>query len=286
MSYQDMPAWLGFVVFAAAAAGAFVWLRVLHGACQSFHRSFNVQMKQRLDDLFVFVDPNRLFVANLLLVLLLALFAWLLAGHFGAVLLVLGLAGWLPTLAMRRFERRHQSQIERQLPDTLMQLAATLRAGMSIPSAIDHVALRTAAPLGEELRMLSRERRLGIGLEDSLVRLRDRMPVETVQLFVCLLTVSQHSGGGLAQSLTVLATSSRRQLLLRNKLWALTAQGRLQAHVMSAVPLLVTAALFLIEPEVMRQLWTTSTGQVVTFTVLVLLAAGFWLVRRISKGIE
>lgn len=286
MNNPDMPGWLGLVVFATAVTGAFAWLRMLRAACQSFHRSFNAQMKRRLDELFVFVDPNRLFVANLLLVLLLALFAWLFAGHVHAVLWVLGFAGWLPTLAMRRIEQRRQNRIERQLPDTLMQLAATLRAGMSIPSAIDHVAQRTPAPLGEELQMLSRERRLGMGLEESLLRLRDRLPLETVQLFVCLLTVSQHSGGGLAQSLTVLATGCRKQLLLRNKLWALTAQGRLQAHVMSAVPLLVAAALFFIEPDVMRQLWTTATGQTVAFTVFVLLAAGFWLVRRISKGLQ
>lgn len=286
MSYAGLPDWIGLVVFVAVATGAYVWLRMLHRACRSFHRSFNAQMKRRMDNLFVFVDPNRLFVAHLLLLLLLGGLTWLFTGHPGPVVLALVMAGWLPALVMRRLEHRRQRQIERQLPDTLMQLAATLRAGMGMPAAIDHIAQRTSAPLGDELQMVARERRLGVGLEESLARLRERLPLDTVQLFVCLLSVSQQSGGSLAQSLTVLASGCRRQLLLRSKLWALTAQGRLQAHVMSAVPLLVAAVLFLMEPDVMQQLWTTAPGRAVTLVLIVMLAAGIWVVQRVSRGFE
>lgn len=286
MIHPDVPEWVELVVFVAVATGAYAWLRMLHRACRSFHRSFNTQMKRRMDRLFVFIDPNRLFVVQLLMILLLAALVWVFTGHLGAVILAAAVAGWLPAVLMRRLELRRQQRIERQLPDTLMQLAATLRAGMGMPAAIDHVAQRTPAPLGDELQLLSRERRLGVGFEDSLVSLRERLPLETVQLFVCLLTISQQSGGGLARSLTVLASSCRRHLLLRSKLWALTAQGRLQAHIMSAVPVLVAAVLFVMEPDAMRQLWTTTVGQAVAVTLMVMLGAGFWLVQRVSKGLE
>ena len=91
----------------------------------------------------------------------------------------------------------------------------------------------------------------------------------------------QAAGGSMAGTLESLADSMRRRLALEGKIRALTAQGRLQAWVMGALPALLAAALYVVEPFAMRALGTTWQGWTVCAAVVSLQAVGFLAIRRI-----
>jgi tight adherence protein B len=275
---------LQMCAFVSVSGLVTVWAFYLRRVCHRFHQQFCHQIGERLSRSFIFLNPDRLFVMNLIAMGLAFLMVFVLTIRADAALFALFLSGGLPALLLHRLERGRRRNIAQQLPEMLTLLSSTLRSGASLGVALEHMAQQIRPPLGQELSVLQRERRLGVSLDDSLWNLLQRAPSDGMHLFTCLVRVSFSNGGGLAESLNTLAQVCRRQLLLKAKLSALTAQGRLQANVMTVIPLLVALALFVMEPELMSQLFTTRFGLSLCALVLLLLSLGAWMVRRIGRA--
>jgi tight adherence protein B len=271
---------LQFCAFASVSGLFLVWAFYLRGVCHRFHQKFRYQTNERLKRSFIFLNPDRLFVVHLVMIALVLLVVLVVSSRFDVALFAALLAGGLPALILHRLELGRRRAIAQQLPEMLTLLSSTLRSGASLGVALEHMARQISAPLGQELAVMQRERRLGVSLDDSLWNLLHRAPSDGMHLFTCLIRVSHTNGGGLADSLMTLAQVCRRRLLLA----ALTSQGRLQANVMTVIPLLVAAALFLMEPELMAQLVTTRLGLAICSLVVLLLALGTWMVRRIARS--
>ena len=121
----------------------------------------------------------------------------------------------------------------------------------------------------------------GVTFDAALAHLRDRMPSEACSLIVAALRVASHTGGNIAETLEGIARTLRERFQLQGKLQALTAQGRLQAWIVGALPLLLLAALSYLDPEMMVTLWHTPIGWGVLSVVGVLEISGTLLIRRI-----
>src|SRR5699024_4415796 len=117
--------------------------------------------------------------------------------------------------------------------------------------------------------------------DDGLKMWAQRLPIEGVRLLVSALRVSMHSGGSLAETLERLADTLRMRLQLQGRVRALTAQGRLQAGVMVALPLLLAAVLTWLSPDAMQALWTTPMGWGVLILIVFLEGLGLFCIRKI-----
>jgi tight adherence protein B len=100
---------------------------------------------------------------------------------------------------------------------------------------------------------------------------------------VAVLGIARDLGGGLAGALERLGASMRRRLAMEDRIRALTSQGRLQGIVMSALPLVLGAVLWVLEPEHMRKLFTEPLGWLTLAGVLLLELGGFVLLRKIVR---
>jgi tight adherence protein B len=107
------------------------------------------------------------------------------------------------------------------------------------------------------------------------------MPIEEVSLLILILRVSHESGGSSADALQSLGDVLRRKLALEAKIRALTAQGRLQATIMSLLPLILLMLLCWIDPMSAQELLTTRNGQLALALTGVLQLVGVALIRRI-----
>ncbi len=234
-----------------------------------------------LASLFLFIDAARLvrwcaaaFVAVLLLTLLVT----------GNVMLAITLAGatWLlPSLIIRHLRRRRLERLARQLPDALDGWAMSLRSGLSVNQALAQLAQQQPAPLGQEFAVMSREQRVGVPLDRALQGLVTRVPLGEFALLATTVRVARESGGSLAESLDRLAANQRRKLAMHDKIRSLTAQGRIQGIVVAALPILVMAALFWLQPAAMQPLFSTPAGWATVGAVIALEGVGYWLIRRI-----
>jgi tight adherence protein B len=98
-----------------------------------------------------------------------------------------------------------------------------------------------------------------------------------------VLGIARDLGGGLAVALERLAASMRRRLAMEDRIRALTSQGRLQGIVMGVLPLLLGVALWFLEPEQMRKLFTEPLGWLTLGGVALLQTGGFLLLRKIVR---
>ena len=275
---------LGVVLAVVAITIALlVWALVDIGTrlLQAWRERFTRETGFHLRELFLFVDPARLYVLNLALTLLGAGTAWLLTGSVLVALAVTVVLVLSPSLVLRWLRARRINQVEQQLPDALQMLAGTARAGLSLPAAIRQVSTELAPPLQQELLLVQHEQRLGVSLDDALENLARRIPAQPVKLMVSAMRIANETGGGLAETLERTATTLRSQHAMALKIRALTAQGKLQAWVVGLLPVFLLWVLHRMEPEAMAQLWTTQLGWGVLAAVIVMEFIGVLLIRRI-----
>lgn len=240
-------------------------------------------LSKRLEDFHIFIGPGPvrwIIVAALLMAALLTLFVfrslWVFPACAAAVLFGLF---WL----MRIRLHRRLKEIRYQLPGVIELVATSLRAGLSIRAALLQVARQSARPISQELAILERMQRIGIPLDSALGQWAKRLPIDEVGLLAFAIGVSAASGGNLSESLDRLASSFRQRLILEEKVDALTAQGRLQAWVMVALPFLLAMALSVIDPASMAPLWSSGRGHAVLGVIVALELLGLFWIRRLIR---
>jgi tight adherence protein B len=240
-----------------------------------------VLFAKRLEDFHVFIHPRSLRVL-IVLTLLVSLLISSLVLESLLVFPFIVLAGFLSIFGLLRIKlAKRLKSIRYQLPGVIELVATSLRAGLSIRAALLQVSRQSANPIAQELAILERMQRIGIPLSVALAEWAKRIPIDDIRLIGFAIGVSSSSGGNLADALDRLANSCRQRLIVEEKIDALTAQGRLQAWVMVALPFLLALALFLIDSSSMMPLITTSAGHAVIALVLVLEVLGMAWIRRL-----
>ncbi|MET0282274.1 MAG: type II secretion system F family protein [Steroidobacteraceae bacterium] len=236
-----------------------------------------------LASLFVFVSSSRLLALSIVLAAGCAVVG--LALHLPLPVLVAMVVPCLamPRIIVRAIRARRRKRLVQQLPDTMAMWAGLLRAGQGVNQALSQVTERQAPPLGDELRLLLGQMRLGMPIEAAFVGLCGRVGSSDLRLLATLLATHRELGGNLAESLERLAELLRARLVMEDRIQALTAQGRMQGLVVGLLPLLVMAALYVMEPAAMRVLHTTWQGWCALATIAVLELTGFLLIRRIVR---
>lgn len=238
---------------------------------------------KRLESFHIFLEMSAI---RWLLALLVGAAAVVGIGIFRSVFAVLlvGSCGVLAVFAVVRYRTAKRVKAVRyQLPGVIELIATSLRSGLSIRSAFLQVARQSQRPIQPELAIIERMQRIGIPLDSALSEWAKRMPLDELKLLAFTVGVSTASGGNLSDSLDRLAAAWRQHLILEEKVDALTAQGRLQAWVMAALPFILALALSILDPKSMQSLWTTTAGQFVVGIVLALELIGLFWIRRLIR---
>jgi tight adherence protein B len=191
-------------------------------------------------------------------------------------------AGWLGTIAFVRFRiGRRQGAFSEQLPDVLQLVAGALQSGFSLAQALDSVVREGSQPAAGELSRALAETRIGAELEDSLDRVALRMDSRDLSWVVMAIRIQREVGGNLAEVLLNTVGTMRERAQLRRQVRALSAEGRLSAYILIALPILVGGWLFWSRGEYMRPLFTTVAGVVMLLGAGVMVVLGSLWMRKI-----
>lgn len=268
----------------ALSAALLAWFAVDLGTVTLAHyrAQFTKRAKFRAQEFFLLVDPKKLFAANLAVMALGTLLAWMLTGSVLLAVPVFFALAMLPRMGYAWMRKRRLRQFEQQLPDALMMLCGSLRAGASMSSAIQQMASEAQNPLAQEFSLVLREQRLGVSMEQSLNNLSRRVPTQTTVLVVSAMRIGSETGGGLAETLERSSHTIRSRLQMEGKIEALTAQGKMQAWVVGSLPILLMLVLNQMEPDSMAMLWHSSIGWATLVVIAFLEVMGVYLIRRIT----
>ncbi|TIC81305.1 VWA domain-containing protein [Nocardioides sp. GY 10113] len=203
----------------------------------------------------------------------------------GAALAVLALAGGAagPEAYLRFRHSRRLRAFAAQLPETLTLMSGGLSAGLSLAQAVDTVVREGQEPMAGELRRALAEHRLGVGIEDALDGVADRMGSEDFAWLVMAVRIQREVGGNLAEILTTVAETLREREYLRRQVQTLSAEGRLSAWILGALPVAMLCYMLVANRDFARPLYTEALGLAFLGGAAVLLAVGAFVMSRMVK---
>lgn len=203
---------------------------------------------------------------------------WLLGVVIGVAA---GLA--LPQLVLRFLAARRAKAFERVLPQTLVLVATTLKSGFALPQALAAVAQDSPAPVDKEFSRALAETRIGTDIADALERTADRMGSESMHLAIMAIRIQRDVGGNLAETLETTAHTLRERETLKRQISALSAEGRLSAQILIALPIVLFLYMLMVNYEYVSLLWTTGLGLLMSVGAIVMMAIGVFWMSRVVK---
>ena len=213
--------------------------------------------------------------------LLSTLIVWLVTAH--PLMCFLTLVGLIviPNKIYAHLYKKRIALIDSQVPDLLAMAAGAMSAGASLMVALESVARDGPAPIKLELDMMLREVRLGIDLDLALDHLAARVKSEEMIMVAAAIKIARESGGNLSESLEKLSRAVRDRQNMEKKILALTAQGRMQALAMAALPFFLLYALFQLDPVAMGPMFHTVAGWAVFLGVCFWIFVGHKVIKKI-----
>lgn len=268
----------------AVAVTVFAWGAIQLGAKgMSRHKEqFTQQTNRRMREMFLFMDPAQLYALHMTLVFAVAAVTWFMSNSESLALIAVAVVIMVPRAVLKWMRHKRLEVFEQQLPDALLVLAGSMRAGTSLSSAMQQLVRESQPPLSQEFDLLLREQRLGVSMDEALTHLNERLPLQSVTLTVAAMRVATQTGGGLAEALERASSTLREKLAMEGKIRSLTSQGKLQAVVVGLLPFAMLLALLKMEPEDMGKIFTTQVGWVVLGIVIFLEVCGVILIRKIT----
>ena len=183
----------------------------------------------------------------------------------------------------RWLDARRRDKFNSQLPDALATMSNALRSGFSMTQAFDSVIERGDAPISEEFGILRRQISLGMGLDEALASMSARVGSEDFTLVSTAISISRKTGGNVTEIFDRISETVRGRMKIQRKVKTLTAQGRMQGALVSAMPLILGAAMYALKPEAMHDFLFSTTGLVAVVVVLGLVAACWFLISKITR---
>lgn len=210
----------------------------------------------------------------------------LLTGNLLIGLLIAAPVGWIVMRLILSFRiRRRRAAFHDQLPDVLQFVAGSIRAGFSLGQALDAVVREGSQPAADEISRALAEARIGVDLELALDGIASRMDSDDLRWAVMAIRIQREVGGNLAEVLATTVATMRERAYLHRHVRALSAEGRLSAYILIALPLLLGVWLFFTDRTYLMPLYTTPIGLVLLFGALVLFIVGvFWM--RVAVKVE
>ena len=196
----------------------------------------------------------------------------------GAMLLAI-----VPWFRLSRQRMQRVRAFEKQIPEALDLMSRAMRAGHAFPTAVQMVGEEMADPIGLEFRTLFDQTNYGMPQQEALVQLAGRVPVADLGYFVVAVLIQRESGGNLAELLDNISSIVRARLKLLGSVRTLSAEGRLSAWILLALPFVTGALINIITPQFMAVLWTDSIGLRLVGAALVSMTIGVIWMRKIIQ---
>jgi tight adherence protein B len=196
-----------------------------------------------------------------------------LGGLVGGALIPVGFVGFKAHKRLQAFEN--------QLPDILIGMAASLKAGHSFKQGLQAVVDEGVDPAGKEFKRVLTETRLGRPLEDALNDMADRLGSKNLSFIVTAVGIQTQVGGSLAGLFDMVSDTVRNRQQFARKIKALTAMGRMSAYVLIGLPFFLAGALTLMNPSYMAPLYGTGAGHKMIMTAIVMMIVGSLFLKKI-----
>jgi tight adherence protein B len=276
---------IGCFLASFVAVSLFVWFgfQLFGKGWQSYEEKYVRGAERTLDAMYLTMPAQHIIYLS---------FASL-AAAFGLAMLafrnltlasIMGIIAFpLPGLIVQILKKRRDKMFNRQLVDALVGMGNALRAGFSLPLAFELLAREMPNPMGQEMRLLTQQMRVGVTMDDALRELYNRMPSEDLDLLISSILISREVGGNLTEIFDNIADTVRERHRLEGKIASMTAQGKLQGIVVSLLPVAIGIFMYVFNPQLMQPMFQHWLGIVMIIGTVILLGAGAFFIYKVTR---
>jgi tight adherence protein B len=195
------------------------------------------------------------------------------------------LFSFIPNIYVGWAAKSRVTKFNTQLGDTINMMANSLRSGYSLLQSMELVSREAPQPTSAEFRRVVQEVGLGLSTEDALANLMKRVPSDDLDLLITAVNIQMESGGNLAQILETIGHTIRERVRIKGEIQTLTAQGRISAYVITALPIALALFITMVNPGYMAPIFTFGMPPqawcCLPVASLVMIVAGFFAIMKI-----
>lgn len=178
-------------------------------------------------------------------------------------------------------KKKREEALTEQMPDLLMMISRSLRAGHTVNSAIELVGMEMANPAGELFKTAYDQQKLGMRITDALAAMPDQIESLDLRFFITTISINSEIGGNLSDILDKLAKTIRERLNVRRQVRVYTAQGRVSGYVLAALPIFMFVVFNILNPSYEQLLIKEKIGNYLLIFAAVSQVIGFFVIKRI-----
>jgi tight adherence protein B len=243
-------------------------------------QSFGRRIASRLAQASLKLTVTEYLIWNVISIAVMGGLAWLIFRNFLFLFGVL-FGFFLPRIVVNIMTARRLKKFNDQLGDTINLMVNSIRAGYSMPQAMETVAANMPPPISEEFRRVTLEMGLGVSQEEALRHMLRRVESADLDLMITAINVAYEVGGNLAEILDIIGLTIRERVRILGEIKTLTAQGQITGNVLAALPFFLTGVLYLLNRQYMQRMFTTTCGWIMSGFSIVTIALGYYIMRRI-----
>lgn len=207
---------------------------------------------------------------------------WAISGMIVSGIGLAVIALFIPDLILKRSISQRRLNFGKQLVDVLILMTGAVRAGYSLPQAIEMVSKEMKAPASDEFRRVRHEIGLGLSLTQALSNLVTRMENDDLYLVVTAININSQVGGNIVTMLEAVTSTIRERVRLFAEVRVLTAQQRFGSYILTFLPVGMAAAMFFINPDYMMRLFEPQI-LCIPIGAAVMVIIGNFAVRRLAR---
>ena len=239
--------------------------------------------RTKLKDVFLDVDPQKLFIFNFLSPVLLSALGLYFTKSLIGLFIGLALGFVIPAMLIKRMIAMRKDKFANQIVDGLMILSSCLKGGLSLLQSIESLVEELPAPINQEFGLILRENKMGIALEESFDSLNKRMASDEFNLLTTAILVARETGGDITQLFDTLVQTIRVKVKLNDNVKTLSLQGRIQGVVMSILPVAFGVMVVSFQPNYFDIMLSNPVGRALLIYAVVSEIIGVYMIKLFSK---
>lgn len=188
-----------------------------------------------------------------------------------------------PPIIINNIVAYRQSKFQQQFTDAMMIISSSLKAGLNLSQSFEIVSEELTPPISEEFALVVKENKMGLTLEDCLIHLKQRMPLDDLGMVITSVSIAQDTGGDLTEIFDQLVVTITDKQKLENKVKTLTVQGRLQGVIMGILPIAFACFVYISNPRNFDVMFQYKIGQILLIWAVFSEIIGIVLIKKLSK---
>lgn len=186
----------------------------------------------------------------------------------------------LPRFILNFLMKRRIKAFTDELPDAIDVIVRGIKAGLPLNDGLRLVANEAKEPLASEFRAVVEAQQLGLPMAEAIQKIHENIPTPETNFFAIVIAIQQSSGGSLSEALSNLGKILRDRKQMRAKVKAISSEAKASAGIIGSLPIFVGGVVWILSPDYINLLFTTSSGQIAVACGALLMFTGVMVMRK------